>query len=114
MHNTLVTFYSSTLHHKYSVYNLPLFYTEYCQVDAVYSQGMVHNNPSAMTYEFTQVVKSLGVGLLGCTEEPCWEGLLLGLEQLIKQDLLHGSYKFMWDHLVKWLIGTLGGDEIDS
>ena len=70
--------------------------------------------PNATTYEFTRAVKSLGVGLSGCTEEPCWEGLLFGPERFIKQDLLHGSYKFVWDHLVTWLTETLGSQEIDS
>ena len=70
--------------------------------------------PSATTYEFRNAVRSLGVGLSGCTEEPCWEGLLLGPERFIKQDLLHGSHKFIWDHLMTWLTGTLGSQEIDS
>lgn len=70
--------------------------------------------PSATTYEFSKAVRGLHLGLSGCTEEPCWEGLLLGPERFIKQDLLHGSHKFVWDHLMTWLTGTLGGSKIDS
>lgn len=36
--------------------------------------------PNATTYEFSNAVRSLHVGLSGCTEEPCWEGILLGPE----------------------------------
>lgn len=70
--------------------------------------------PNATTYEFSCAIRSLKIGLSGCTEELCWEGLLLGPERFIKQDLLHGSHKFLWDHLMTWLCETLGCPEIDS
>jgi hypothetical protein len=69
--------------------------------------------PEATMYEFHCAVKTLQVGLSGCTEEPCWEGLHLSPSKFIKQDLLHGSYKFVWDHLAKWLEFTLGKEELD-
>jgi hypothetical protein len=70
--------------------------------------------PSATTYEFSKAVRSLRIGLSGCTEKLCWEGLLLGPEQFLKQDLLYGSHKFIWDHLITWVTGTLGKQEINS
>jgi hypothetical protein len=66
-------------------------------------------------YKFSREMKLRGpmVGLAGCTEEPCWEGLRVGPEQFIKQDLLHGSHKFVWDHLAKWIALTMGEAELD-
>ena len=31
----------------------------------------------------------------------------------LTQDLLHGAYKFMWDHVTKWLCHGIGEEELD-
>ena len=46
-------------------------------------------------------------------EELCWEGLPVGPNIFITQDLLHGCYKFIWDHLAEWLNHTIGEKELD-
>jgi len=51
--------------------------------------------PNATTYEFRSAVKSLGLGLSGCIEVPCWEGLLLGPERFIKQDATAPNHRSM-------------------
>ena len=42
-----------------------------------------------------------------------WEGLPVGPNVFITQDLLHGCYKFIWDHLAEWLNHTIGKKELD-
>src|SRR6266581_535787 len=75
----------------------------------------VHCNfPSASVYEFWQEVKKLGLGLSSSFEEPCWEGLGIEPYVFIKQDILHGIHKFVWDHLSEWLKKMLGVQEMDS
>src|SRR5258708_1933358 len=54
--------------------------------------------PSASAYEFKQEVKKLELGISGAFEDPCWEGLGIDPSMFIKQDILHGIHKFIWDH----------------
>ncbi|KAF8342116.1 uncharacterized protein EI90DRAFT_3011659 [Cantharellus anzutake] len=56
-----------------------------------------------MVYEFKQEVKKLKLGLSGSVENPCWEGLGIEPFVFIKQDILHGIHKFIWDHPGKWM-----------
>ena len=53
------------------------------------------------------------MGLSGSVEEPCWEGLPVAPNVFIVQDLLHGCYKFVWDHLAEWLSYSIGKKELD-
>ncbi len=46
-------------------------------------------------------------------EEFCWEGLPVGPDVFIMQDLLHGCYKFVWDHVAEWLTHIIREDELD-
>src|SRR5260370_18678289 len=69
--------------------------------------------PSASLYEFKQEVKNLGKGLSGTIEEPCWAGLGIDPYVFIKQDILHGLHKFIWDHPGKWLKKLIGKEEMD-
>src|SRR5258705_395462 len=69
--------------------------------------------PSASLYEFKQQVKRLGKGLSGAIEEPCWAGLSVDLSVFIKQDILHGLHKFIWDHPGEWLKKLIGENEMD-
>src|SRR5258708_7904378 len=69
--------------------------------------------PSASLYEFKQQVKRLSKGLSGTIEEPCWAGLGIDPSVFIKQDILHGLHKFIWDHPGKWLKKLIGENEID-
>lgn len=71
-------------------------------------------NLTASTWQFSEKVKAAGLGLNGCTEQPCWIGLPLGPEKFIKNDLLHGTHKFIWDHPRVWLAHTLGEEELDK
>jgi hypothetical protein len=68
--------------------------------------------PSASIYEFKQEVKKLRLGLSSSIEVPCWEGLGVDLYIFIKQDILHGINKFIWDHPGEWLKKLLGTDEL--
>ena len=69
--------------------------------------------PEASVYEFKMEVLKQGSSLSGAVEELCWEGLLVGPNIFITQDLLHGCYKFIWDHLAKWINHTIGEKELD-
>src|SRR5258708_629959 len=69
--------------------------------------------PSASLYKFKQQVKRLGKGLSGTIEEPCWAGLSIDPSVFIKQDILHGLHKFIWDHPGKWLKKLIGENEMD-
>src|SRR5258707_14813613 len=69
--------------------------------------------PSASLYKFKQQVKRLGKGLSGMIEEPCWAGLGIDPSVFIKQDILHGLHKFIWDHPGKWLKKLIGENEMD-
>ena len=40
-------------------------------------------------------------------------GLPVGPEVFLTQDLLHGCYKFIWDHVAEWLTHVLGTEELD-
>ena len=51
--------------------------------------------------------------LSSAVEEFCWEGLPVGLEVFLTQDLLHGCYKFIWDHVAEWLTHIVGEEELD-
>ena len=68
--------------------------------------------PSASAYEFKMEVRKLGLGLLGAFEDPCWEGLRIDPYVFIKQDILHGIHKFIWDHPGSWLKNLLGDQEM--
>src|SRR5260370_22036708 len=70
-------------------------------------------HPEASLYEFKHEVMKCGSGLSDAVEEPCWEGLPVGPDVFLMQDLLHGRYKFIWDHIAKWLKHTIGEDELD-
>jgi hypothetical protein len=76
-------------------------------------KDVCRNFPSASVYEFRQEVKKLGLGLSGLFEEPCWEGLGIEPYVFIKQDILHGIHKFVWDHPSEWLKKMLGVQEMD-
>ncbi|KAF8342082.1 uncharacterized protein EI90DRAFT_2904255 [Cantharellus anzutake] len=69
--------------------------------------------PHASTFEFSQEAKRLKLGLSGCTESPYWKGFKQCPSHFVSQDLLHGCYKFFWDHVVSWLTSTLGEAELD-
>src|SRR5260370_24875120 len=69
--------------------------------------------PSASLYKFKQEVKNLGKGLSGMIEEPCWAGLGIDPSVFIKQDILHGLHKFIWDHPGKWLKKLIGENKMD-
>src|SRR5260221_11634975 len=69
--------------------------------------------PSASLYEFKQQVKRLGKGLSDTIEEPCWAGLGIDPSVFIKQDILHGLHKFIWDHPGEWLKKLIGENEMD-
>src|SRR5260221_7987792 len=69
--------------------------------------------PEASMYEFKNEVKKHGSGLSGSVEEFCWEGLPVGPDVFIMQDLLHGCYKFVWDHVAEWLTHIIREDELD-
>ena len=69
--------------------------------------------PLASLYKFKQQVKRLGKGLSGMIEEPCWAGLSIDPSVFIKQDILHGLHKFIWDHPGKWLKKLIGENEMD-
>ncbi|KAF8314385.1 uncharacterized protein EI90DRAFT_2830623, partial [Cantharellus anzutake] len=53
------------------------------------------------------------LGLSGAIEDPCWEGLGVDPYVFIKQDILHGIHKFIWDHPGEWLKNLLGPGELD-
>src|SRR5258708_2165463 len=42
-----------------------------------------------------------------------WTIILPTLDIFIVQDLLHGCYKFAWDHVAEWLTHVVGEDELD-
>src|SRR5260370_36769737 len=69
--------------------------------------------PSASLYGVKQEVKKVGKGLSGMIEEPCWAGLSIDSYVFIKQDILHGLHKFIWDHPGKWLKKLIGEEEMD-
>src|SRR5260370_37922814 len=69
--------------------------------------------PSASLYQSKQEVKKLGKGLSGMIEEPCWAGLSVDPYVFIRQDILHGLHKFIWDHPGKWLKKLIGKEEMD-
>ena len=46
-------------------------------------------------------------------EEPCWAGLSIDPSVFIKQDILHGLHKFIWDHPGEWLKKLIGENEMD-
>src|SRR5258708_10578427 len=69
--------------------------------------------PWASLYEFKQKVKRLGKGLSGTIEEPCWAGLGIDPSVFIKQDILPGLHKFIWDHPGDWLKKLIGENEMD-
>ena len=69
--------------------------------------------PLASVYEFKQEVNKLRLGLLGAFKDPCWEGLGVDPCIFIKQDILHGIHKFIWDHPGMWLRHLLGDWELD-
>src|SRR5258708_3805646 len=69
--------------------------------------------PSASLYKFKQQVKRLSKGLSGAIEEPCWAGLSVDPSVFIKQDILHGLHKFIWDHPGKWLKKLIGENKMD-
>ena len=69
--------------------------------------------PEASTYEYKQEMKKCSNGLSGATEEFCWEGLPVGPDIFLTQDLLHRCYKFIWDHLSEWLTHIIGEEELD-
>ena len=64
-------------------------------------------------YEFKHEVLKHENGLSGTVEEFCWEGLPVGPHIFLAQDLLHGCYKFIWDHVAKWLRRMIGIEELD-
>ncbi|SRR5258707_11132862 len=69
--------------------------------------------PEASTYEFKKEMKKQENRLSGAVEEFCWEGLPIGPEVFLTQDLLHGCYKFIWDHVAEWLTHIVGEEELD-
>ena len=69
--------------------------------------------PDASIYEFKKEMKKHDNGLSGAIEEFCWEGLPVGPHIFLTQDLLHGSYKFVWDHIAKWLVHIMGEEELN-
>src|SRR5258707_4266248 len=69
--------------------------------------------PLASLYKFKQQVKRLGKGLSGMIDEPCWAGLGIDPSVFIKQDILHGLHKFIWDHPGEWLKKLIGENEMD-
>src|SRR5258708_8957663 len=69
--------------------------------------------PLASLYEFKQQAKRLSKGLSGMIEEPCWAGLSVDPSIFIKQDILHGLHKFIWDHPGKWLKKLIGENKMD-
>src|SRR5258707_15552896 len=69
--------------------------------------------PSASLYKFKQQVKRLSKGLSGAIEEPCWAGLGIDPSVFIKQDILHGLHKFIWDHPGEWLKKLIGENKMD-
>src|SRR5258708_37922149 len=69
--------------------------------------------PKVSLYEFKQEVQKRQSGLSGAVEEVCWEGLPVGPDVFLTQDLLHGCYKFVWDHVAKWLNHMIGEAELD-
>ncbi len=69
--------------------------------------------PEATTYEFKHEVLKHENGLSGTVEEFCWEGLPVGPHISLAQDPLHGGYKFIWDHVTKWLQCMIGIKELD-
>src|SRR5260221_13862495 len=69
--------------------------------------------PSASLYKFKQQVKRLSKGLSGTIEEPCWAGLGIDPSVFIKQDILHGLHKFIWDHPGEWPKKLIGENEMD-
>ena len=79
--------------------------TETCQVHDLY--------PEASTYEFKKEMKKHESRLSGAVKEFCWEGLPIGPEVFLTQDLLHRCYKFVWDHVAEWLTHIVGEEELD-
>ena len=69
--------------------------------------------PSASAYEFKSEAKKLQTDILGVIEDLCWEGLDIKPYIFIKQDVLHGIHKFIWDHPGAWLNNLLGAKELD-
>src|SRR5258707_14169890 len=69
--------------------------------------------PLASLYEFKQQVKRLSKGLSGVIEEPWWAGLGIDPSVFIKQDILHGLHKFIWDHPGEWLKKLIGENAMD-
>ncbi|KAF8320829.1 hypothetical protein DL93DRAFT_2131236 [Clavulina sp. PMI_390] len=70
-------------------------------------------NPNALLWDYAGAVRKINSDVHGATDSPCWEGLDLGPEEFLVEDLLHGSHKFMWDHVVTWLQDILGDKELD-
>src|SRR5258708_9101334 len=68
--------------------------------------------PLASLYEFKQQVKRLSKGLSGMIEEPCWAGLSIDASVFIKQDILLGLHRFIWDHPGTWLTKLIGTSEL--
>ena len=67
----------------------------------------------ASLYEFKVQVQKDNSGLSGVIKDFCWEGLPVKPSVFITQDLLHGCYKFVWDHVAKWLSHLIGEEELD-
>ena len=82
-------------------------------ISALKDKEVQRRFPSASLYKFKQQVKRLGKGLSGTIEEPCWAGLGIGPSVFIKQDILHGLHKFIWDHPGEWLKKLIGENEMD-
>ena len=103
------------VHQDFDSWHRPIAHTRRLPEDTIRELQLVCQlYPEASLYEFKQEVMKHGSGLSGAIEDPCWEGLLVGPDIFLTQDLLHGCYKFIWDHVAKWLKHTIGKDELDQ
>ena len=102
------------MHKNFDSWNGPTAHTSRTPNDTINELRLVRQlHPEASLYEFKQEVMKHQSGLSGAVEELCWEGLPVGPNVFIVQDLLHGCYKFVWDHVAEWLKHSIGEEELD-
>src|SRR5260370_40191713 len=93
-----------TSHHNLDHWDDAVSHTAHRGTITIAETLQVHElHPKVSTYEFKQEMKKHSSGLSGATEEFYWEDLPIGPENFLTQDLLHGCYKFIWDHISSWL-----------
>lgn len=67
--------------------------------------------PGSSTWQFAQLARDRG--LCG-VERVCWEGQWGDICRIASLDELHGIFKGLKDHVIEWLVETVGAERFDA